>query len=628
VAANPIPADRTRWGAFDQLGEKSLNDQHAIVLQADTNADHAAAGSVEQKIGWLWRSGMDEAAVEKAGYQPIQPELEKIASIKDTNDLVGYLGDIAARGQGFLFDFSSGADFKNSKMQIAFATQGGLGLPTNEYYTQAQYEPIRKAYTQYIAKMLELTGAQPADAQQQAQQVLGLETRLAKASLSPTQMRDLDNQYHFVSFADADKLTPNFRWEKFFATQGAATGKGFSLSQPAFFTEMGKMLADVPVAQWQAYLRFHEIDGAAPFLSKPFQDASFAFNDQTLNGQKEMKPRWKRVLGAVNQSMGMGLGELYVARYFPPQSKARAEVLVNNVRDALKTRIENLDWMSAETKRKAIEKWSLFLPKIGYPDKDEWRNWSGLKISPDDYFGNVEAAARYNYDYDIGKIGKPTDRREWGMTPQTVNAYYDPSTNTINFPAAILQPPFFYASGDDAINYGAIGAVIGHEASHGFDDQGSQFDGYGNRADWWTKQDKAKFDARTDLLAKQFDAYSPLPGKHVNGKLTLGENIADLGGLNISYDALQAALKQDPKEADAKIDGMTEDQRFFLAFARVWGGSILPQRQEVLLNIDPHSPAQFRAIGAPSNMPAFAEAFQCKAGDKMVRSGAQQVKIW
>jgi len=628
VAANPIPADRTRWGSFDQLGEKSLSDQHALVLQADQDADHATAGSIEQKIGWLWRSGMNHAAVEKAGAQPIQPELARIDAIKNTGDLVDYLGDSAARGEGFLFNFGSGADFKDSKMQIAFAFQGGLGLPTNEYYTQAQYEPIRKAYTQYIAKMLELAGAKPAEAQQQAQQVLGLETRLAKASLAPTQLRDLDNQYHFVSFADADKLTPNFNWEKFFAAQGAAAGNGFSLSQPVFFTEMGKMLADVPVAQWQAYLRFHEIDGAAPFLSTPFQQASFAFNDQTLNGQKEMKPRWKRVLGAVNQSMGMGLGELYVAKYFPPESKARAEVLVNNVRNALKERIENLDWMSEATKQKALQKWALFLPKIGYPDKGEWRDWSGLKIVPDNYFANVEAAAKYNYAYDINKIGKPTDRKEWGMTPQTVNAYYDPSTNTINFPAAILQPPFFYANGDDAINYGAIGAVIGHEASHGFDDQGSQFDGYGNRADWWTQQDKAQFNARTGKLVQQFNGYSPLPGKHVNGQLTLGENIADLGGLNISYDALQTALKQDPKEADEKIDGMTEDQRFFLAFARVWAGSALPQRQEVLLNIDPHSPGQFRAIGAPSDMPQFAQAFQCKAGDKMVRSGDQQVKIW
>ncbi|MEO6968731.1 MAG: M13-type metalloendopeptidase [Rhodanobacteraceae bacterium] len=628
VAANPIPADRTRWGSFDQLAEKSLDAQHQIVQQADQNATNAKPGSIEQKIGWFWRSGMGEQAVDKAGYQPIQPELDKIAVLKNSKDIVGYLDGSFSRGMGTLFNFGSGADFKNSKMQIAYAFQGGLGLPTNEYYTQAQYEPIRKAYVAHIAKTLELTGVKPADAQKQAQQVMDFETRLAKASLTPTELRDLDNEYHFVSFADADKATPNLGWQKFFTAQGAAIGNGFSLSQPKFFAEAGKMLEDVSVSQWQAYLRFHAIDQASPYLSKPFVQESYDFNDKTLNGQKEMKPRWKRVLAEVNDGMGMALGELYVARYFPPEAKARAEVLVNNVRNSLKARIENLDWMSAATKAKAIDKWGLFLPKIGYPDKGEWRDWTGLTIVPDNYYANVAAAAKYNYDYDIHKIGKPTDRKEWGMTPQTVNAYYDPSTNTINFPAAILQPPFFYANGDDALNYGGIGAVIGHESSHGFDDQGSQFDGYGNRKDWWTKQDKAKFDARTGKLVNQFNGYSPLPGKNVNGKLTLGENIADLGGLNVAYDALQTALKKDPAEADKKIDGMTEDQRFFLSWARVWRGSILPKRQTVLLNVDPHAPAQFRAMGAPSDMPAFASTFQCKAGDKMVRPENEQVKIW
>jgi len=321
----------------------------------------------------------------------------------------------------------------------------------------------------------------------------------------------------------------------------------------------------------------------------------------------------------------MGLGELYVAKAFPPESKSRAKELVTNLQAALKDRIEKLDWMSADTKTKAIEKWNTFLPKIGYPDK--WRDWSGLKLVPDNYFANVEAATQYNYDYEMSKVGKPTDRLEWGMTPQTVNAYYNPTDNTINFPAAILQPPFFDAKADDAINYGGIGAVIGHEATHGYDDEGSQFDAKGNNANWWTKEDREKFDARTDKLVKQFDAYEPLPGKHVNGKLTLGENIADLGGLNVALDALHEDLKQHP-DRNRTVDGYTPEQRFFLNFARVWRGNILPQRQEVLLNADPHAPAKFRAIAAPSNMPAFAEAFQCKAGDTMVRGSETQVKIW
>jgi putative endopeptidase len=429
--------------------------------------------------------------------------------------------------------------------------------------------------------------------------------------------------------AEANRITPHFDWNAFFQAQGVDVGAGFSLPQPAFFAQMDKMLASTPVGAWQDYLAYHVIDDGAPYLSKPFQEEDFAFNGKTLNGQPEERPRWKRVLGTVNGTMGEALGQLYVARYFPPEAKARAKELVENVRNALKARIQNLDWMSDETKQKALVKWEKFMPKIGYPDK--WRDWSGLAVTPDHYYANIMAAWKFDYQYDIAKIGQPTDRLEWGMTPQTVNAYYNPTNNTINFPAAILQPPFFYANGDDGINYGGIGAVIGHESSHGFDDQGSQFDGDGNNLNWWTKADRDKFDARTAKLVKQFDAYVPLPDhpdKHVNGQLTLGENIADLGGLNVAYDALQAALKSHPQEATEKIDGSTEDQRFFLNWARVWRGNIREQNQLLRLNTDPHAPVQFRAIGAPSNMPAFAAAFGCKPGDAMVRPADLQVKIW
>jgi putative endopeptidase len=626
VAANPIPADRTRWGAFDQLREKSLQTQRVIVEKAAREANKAAAGSIEQKIGWFYRSGMAEGAIEKAGYSPIKGELAKIDALKSPADIFAYVTGSFAQGRGPLFSMGASADYKNSKVQIAYAYQGGLGLPTSEYYAKPDYAKTREDYKAHVAKVLELTGVKAAEAKRQAEQVLAFETRLAAASLAPVELRKPENQYHFISLADADKATPNFSWTKFFAAQKADIQGGFSLSQPKFFAEIDKMLADVPAEQWRAYLRFHAVDSASPYLSKPFAGENFAFYGKTLNGQKQQEPRWKRVLGAVNDTMGMALGELYVAEAFPPESKQRALQLVTNVNAALKTRIEHLDWMSEETKKKALEKWSTFLPKIGYPDK--WRDWSGLTVSPDDYFGNVEAAIKYDYDYDIAKIGKPTDRLEWGMTPQTVNAYYNPTDNTINFPAAILQPPFFDASADDAINYGGIGAVIGHEATHGFDDEGSQFDAQGNNANWWTKDDREKFEARTARLVAQFNEYEPLPGKHVNGQLTLGENIADLGGINVSLDALRIALQKNPGEAEKKIDGYTPDQRFFLNFARIWRGSTRPQRQEVLLNSDPHSPAQYRAIGAPSNMPAFAEAFQCKAGDAMVRDGDKQVKIW
>jgi putative endopeptidase len=629
VAANPIPADRTRWGAFDQLAEASLNTQHDIVDKAAKGAATAKAGSIEQKIGLLFQSGMDEAAIEKAGFDPIKPKLDAIAGLKNGGDVADYITKSYVDGDGQVFAFGSGADFQHADMQIAYANEAGLGLPTKDYYSDAKYKEIRDAYVDYIAKALELTGVAEADARKQAADVLAFETQLAAASLSRVDERDPKNQYHFVSVKDADRATPHFSWEKFFAAQGVTVDKGFSLSQPKFFAEFDKLLAKAPITQWQAYLRFHTIDDASNYLGKNFQDNKFAFYGKTLSGQPEQKARWKRVLGAVNGSMGEALGQLYVAEMFKPEAKARAQELVDNVRNALKARIQNLDWMSDETKTKAIAKWDTFLPKIGYPDK--WRDWSGLNVAGDNYYGNVMAAAKFNYDYDIAKIGKPTDRKEWGMTPQTVNAYYNPTDNTINFPAAILQPPFFDAKADDGINYGGIGAVIGHEASHGFDDQGSQFDGDGNNKNWWTKDDRAKFDARTAKLVAQFDEYAPIkdqPDVHVNGKLTLGENIGDLGGLNAAYDALQVALKKNPEEAGKQIDGYSQDQRFFLNWARVWRGSIREKQALLQLNTDPHAPASLRATGAPSNMPAFASAFQCKPGDAMVRADDKQVKIW
>ena len=626
VAANPIPADRTRWGSFDALREDSLKAQRAIVEAAAKSAADAKSGSIEQKIGYLYATGMNEAAIDKAGFDPIKPQLARIASLKTPADITAYIGDAYAQGTPVLFRFGGNADFKDSDKQIAYAGQGGLGLPTPDYYTKPDYEKIRTAYVAHIAKLLQLTGVSAADAKAQADAVMKFETRLAAISLPPTEMRKPENRYNFISIADADKVTPHFDWAAFFKTQHADVTDGFSLSQPKFFGEVDKMLTDVPAAQWQAYLRFHAINQAAAYLSKPFQQEDFAFNRGTLNGQKEMEARWKISLGTVNESMGMALGELYVAKNFSPDSKQRAEQLVNNLRAAYKSRIENLEWMSAETKQKALEKWATFVPKIGYPDK--WRDWSGLQLTPDNYFANVRAADKFNYDYMVNKIGKPVDRTEWGMTPQTVNAYYNSQKNEIVFPAAILQPPFFSATADDALNYGGIGAVIGHEMGHGYDDQGSKFDAKGNNVNWWTDADRKAFEERTAKLAAQFNGYEALPGKFVNGQLTMGENIGDLGGLNAAYDALQMALKNNPKEANEKIDGYTQDQRFFLNWARVWRGNIRPEAQLTSLNTDPHAPAQFRAIGAPSNMAAFAQAFQCKAGSNMVRASDKQVKIW
>lgn len=629
VAANPIPPDKSRWGSFMALGEKSLNDQHAILQRAAQDADRAAKGSVEQKIGWLYRSGMDEAAIERAGYRPIQAQLAAIDGLRTTADIVKYLQQSFARGDMQVFSFGSGADYQNAKQQIAYAFQGGLGLPTPDYYTQGDYATLRQAYLGHIARLLTLTGVPKAQAAAQAELVLAFESRLARASVKPVDLRNPDNQYHYLSFAAANQVTPHFDWQAFFASQGVTGQQGFSLSQPGFFAEFDKMLADAPIEQWQAYLRAHVIDDAAPWLSKPFQQESFDFNQKTLSGQQQQSDRWKRVLRAVNGAMGEGLGQLYVQEHFSPQAKARAQELVDNVMQALRARIEQLDWMSPETKQKALAKWDSFLPKIGYPER--WRDWSGLTIEPQGFYANLEAASRFNYRHDLDKIGKPTDRQEWGMYPQTVNAYYSSTDNTINFPAAILQPPFFYPNGDDAINYGGIGAVIGHEASHGFDDQGSKFDGAGNQVDWWTPADRKAFEARTGKLVEQFDSYQPLPDHpelHVNGKLTLGENIGDLGGINAAYDALQLALAKNPQEAAQKIDGYTQEQRFFLNWARVWRSSVREEQLRLSLNTDPHAPMKFRAIGAPSNMPAFAEAFSCKPGAAMVRPDAKRVEIW
>jgi len=626
LAANPIPGDRTRWGTFDELREASLKAQHKLI--EDPAIAAAAKGTIEQKLGDFYVSGMDEAAIEKAGIAPLKPELAKIAAIKSTSDLAAYMIDAHARGLGGYFGFGAYPDFKNSSMVIGFAGEDGLGLPERAYYLEDKpdYVKIRGEYLEHIEKTLVLAGVKADEAKQDAQWIMALETRDAKASLSPIEARDPKNQYHYASVAEAEKATPHFSWTKFLAAQGLKDVQGFSLSHPEWFAEFDKMLAEIPIAQWKAYLRFHAIDDASPYLSRAFVAEHFDFRAHKLRGQKEIEPRWKRVLGAVNGQMGQALGQLYVKENFPPEAKQRAEQLVANLQAALKLRIEKLDWMSEATKAKALEKLSAFTPKIGYPDK--WRDWTGLSIARAGYVDNLLAASKFNHDWRMGRIGKSVDKTEWGMTPQTVNASYNPLKNEITFPAAILQPPYFDAKADDALNYGGIGAVIGHEITHGFDDKGSQFDAQGNNSNWWTDDDRKKFTERADKLVAQFDGYVALEDLHVKGKLTLGENIADLGGLNVAYDALQIALAKNPAEAKSKIDGFSQDQRFFLNFARLWRTNTLPATAKVNLNTDPHAPGQFRAIAAPSNMPAFAQAFSCKAGDAMVRGGEAQVKIW
>ncbi|MCO5054950.1 M13-type metalloendopeptidase [Thermomonas sp.] len=626
LAANPVPSDKTSWGSFEMLDERSQAASRHLVEAAAANPN---ASGIEKLVGDLYASGMNEATIEAAGVTPIRPMLDRIDTLKTPADIAAYLREEFAAGRGAVFAFGAEADFKDSSHKIGYAYQGGLSLPEKAYYLEdgpdGKYKAIRAAYVAHVARQLQNAGIPAADAQQQASDVLAFETRLARASLSPIELRDPNNQYHFVSMVEADRLSPNFPWSAFFSANGVQAD-GFSLSQPAFFAEFNKMLVDVPAAQWQAYLRAHMIDGMAPMLSSKFADERFAFFARTLRGQQQQKPRWKRVLDGVEGSAGEALGQLYVREYFPAESKAQMEALVQNLRLALKARLEHLDWMSPETRTKAMEKWASFTPKIGYPD--HWRSWDGLATSRGDYLGNVLAAARFNHAWGMAKIGKPVDRSEWGMTPQTVNAYYNPLMNEIVFPAAILQPPFFDPKADPALNYGGIGAVIGHEMMHGYDDQGSQFDAHGNFNNWWTPGDRERFEARTARLVKQFDDYVSIDGLHVKGQLTLGENIADLGGLNVAWDAYQKALRDAGRSGDEMIDGHSENQRFFFNWATVWRRNFTPDELRVRLNTDPHAPANFRAIGAPSNMTAFEQAFSCKPGDAMVRSGDARVVIW
>ena len=631
LAANPIPGDRTSWGSFEMLGERSENAQKAI-LAALAKTKHAD-GSIEQLVSDFYASGMDEAKINGVpAATKLKPFIASIDAIKTSDDIVAYIDANYSKGLVDVFGFGGQADFKNSSMTIGYAGGGGTNLPERAYYLEDKYKAIRDAYVAHIAKTLELGGVSTTDAKQQAAWVMTVETELATASLTPIEQRDTANQYKMTSIADADKLTPHFSWERFLDGIHVKDVKGFSLAETKFFGAFDKMLTSVPVQQWQAYLRFHAIDNASPYLNDALVTEHFDFYNKTLRGQTEQKPRWKRVLATVNDDTGEALGQLYVKQYFTPEAKAAAEELVNNLRNALKARIQNVPWMSDATKAKAMEKWASFMPKIGYPSK--WRDWTGLTVSQDNYLANVLAANAFNNEWQLAKIGKPVDRTEWGMTPQTVNAYYNPLQNEIVFPAAILQPPFFDAKADPALNYGGIGAVIGHEMTHGYDDQGAQFDAQGNQSNWWTDADKKGFEERTGKLVAQFNDYIVMKDPkgadlHVKGELTLGENIADLGGVNISFDALQKELTTDAKyKPDTKVDGYTENQRFFMNFANVWRRSFKPQEAMVRLNTDPHSPAQFRAIGAPSNMPAFAQAFMCKAGDAMVRPADKQVVIW
>ena len=621
LKSNPIPAAYSQWSLDDELRERNLSLLREMLDKAAQNP--GAVGSTSQKIGDFYASALDETAVDAAGYAPIKPDLARVDALKSPADIAALVTAWQAQGIATLFDFGAESDMKNATTVIGYATQGGLGLPDRDYYTRsdAKSNELLAKYRAHVARMLGLVGEKNAD--EQAGWIVDLETMLAKASLDRVALREPLNSYHMVSLKDADAQTPHFSWSAFYETLDRPDVTRFSLAQPKFFAAADVALTKVPVAHWQAYLRWHLLDSAAPALAKDFVDADFDFHGRTLHGTQELKPRWKRAIDATNHALGFAVGESYVAHTFPPEAKARAQALVNNLEGALRARLAKLDWMSEDTKKAAYAKLETLVPKIGYPD--QWRDYSKLAIKRGAYFDNVRAAVAFEALREFAKIDKPVDRTEWGMLPQTVNAYYNPMQNEIVFPAAQLQPPYFDATMDDAVNYGGVGAVIGHEMLHGFDDEGSQFDAKGNLSDWWTKQDRERFNARTAKLVQQFNAYVPIDDLHINGKLTLGENIADFGGIEVAWDAFKLT---DQGKSGEKRDGVTPEQRFFLSFAQSWRTQQRPEALRLQVQSNEHAPAKFRVDGPVSNLPAFAAAFSCKSGQPMVRAPTQRVDIW
>jgi putative endopeptidase len=618
-----IPSDKSSWGSFMELRENTLPQLRDIIQKA--SAGTPANATDAQRIGDFYASFMDEARLEQLGVAPLKPELDKIAALKDKSELPAMLARLGKIGVGVPFDFGIHQDNKDSTKYVADIGQGGLGMPDRDYYLKADDAKLAETkakYQQHVEKMLGMAGDKNAAANAKA--IVDFETEIAKVQWTKVELRDPIKAYNKVTLADMDKTAPGFDWKTWFDTTGIGAKASYVIvGQPTYLKGFVALSNKTPIDTWKAYLSLHLIESYGSFLSKNFADERFDFYGRTLSGVKEQEPRWKRGVGAVERAQGEALGKLYVAEYFPAERKARMEALVKNLLAAYKQSIDKLDWMSPATKKEAQAKLATFNPKIGYPNK--WKDYSALTVKRDDLVGNVMRSRVVEADRELNKLGRPIDRDEWGMTPQTINAYYNPEMNEIVFPAAILQPPFFDANADDAVNYGGIGAVIGHEISHGFDDQGAQYDGKGNLRDWWTASDHKNFKAKTAMLVNQYNAFEPLPGYHVNGELTLGENIADNSGLAIATKAYHISLKG--KKAPV-IDGLTGDQRLYMGWAQVWRSKMREQQQIVQVKTDPHSPGQYRANGTLKNQPGYYEAFGVKQGDKMYLAPKDRVIIW
>jgi putative endopeptidase len=615
-----IPADRTRYTAFDALTDESEKNLRSIV--EDSAARRGTAGSPDQQIGDFYASFMDTAKIDALGAGPLKEPLDRIDALATPADLARYFGDSAATPVSSPVALFIDQDAKNASAYLPGVSQSGLTMPNRDYYLKSdpQFVTLRDQLRVYAARVLGLAGV--ADPDGSAGRVVALENRLADVQWTAAQERDATATYNKFTVADAKTRTPGLEWKTFLDAAGVRT-PDFVVAEPSYFTALGAALTSVPMADWKSYLKFKLIDGLAPYLSDAFVTARFEFRGRALGGQQENRPRWKRGVAAVEGSMGDLLGQRYVQRYFPADSKRRMDALVSKLTDAYRSSIDRLDWMSDATKAEARDKLSKLAVKIGYPDK--WKDYSKLTVARDDLVGNVMRSAQLEHQRELDRLSKPVDRTEWFVTPQTVNAFYSAPRNEIVFPAAILQPPFFNANADDAVNYGGIGAVIGHEISHAFDDQGRKFDGTGNLRDWWTPQDAQRFTERTTALVAQYAAFEPLPGQHINGELTLGENIADLSGLTVAMRAYRLSLDGRPAPV---LDGFTGEQRFFLGWAQAWRGKTRDQALRAQLLSDPHSPNEFRTNGVVSNMSEYYAAFGVKEGDKLFRSPDQRVKIW
>jgi putative endopeptidase len=620
---NPIPPDQASWSVYGKLANENERFLWGILLE--TSKPSAQRTPNEQKIGDYFQACMDEPAIEKLGAEPLETGLEQIAELKSKDELAPYLGHehLALRRSGMLFGFGSDQDFADSTQVIAFAGAGGLGLPDRDYYTKtdAHSKEIRAKYLAHVQRMFELIGDPPATAANEAKTVMTIETALAESSLTRVERRNPYNLFHKTDRAGLQALTPDFNWDQYLAAEGLASVQKFNVTEPGFYREVNKLIASTSLDDWKTYLRWHLAHAWAPYLSMKFQRENFDFYSGTLRGIKQMPPRWKQCVRWVDRDLGEALGQVFVAKTFGPEVKARTLKMTLQIEDAMKQDLETLPWMGEATKQQALEKLHAIVNKIGYPDR--WRNYSSLDIVRGDFAGNVRRSAIFEAKRELAKIGKPVDRGEWGMTPPTVNAYYNPQMNDINFPAGVLQPPLFDPKMDDAPNYGNTGGTIGHELTHAFDDEGRQFDAHGNLRDWWTKQDAAQFNERVQCVRDQYAQYIAVDNIHINSKLTSGEDVADLGGLLLAYMAwkkVTAAQNLHP------IGGFTPDQRFFIGYAQWACSNVRPEDERLRALTDPHSPPKYRVNGIVSDLPEFQQAFHCKAGQPMVR--AKVCRVW